>query len=389
MAKKLWGESSTGTQPTGEIRWSWALVTFTSICGVCLLCSPVFGMTGMTRSQRVMTQLLFTNIWPDGSPEACLVAQLQQGLSYHEAIDACAIDLSGAGLGAELPQGLGAFPVLVPTGSRTPHTAACVSVPAGGGFGPPAEEAEADKEKKPTKEELEKERALALKVAEDLLKRAEASGAEGYAAGYQRAMTEVFLLDRQLQREYNVPMPKYPYRRTVQGAESACQQVNAFIAQCEASQWRSSECQAMFDAINHCANSELVRLDGDERCQPVAPDSATVVAILELECSKLARGADGQDPCSRQPPDGADPAQIILERCGPPKDGLETPDVPGDKPGCPKADLEKFLSLALPAKDYSFITSKVGGPPPPPPRGEPNPTGTPGSGAPYPGIVRR
>lgn len=154
----------------------------------------------------------------------------------------------------------------------------------------------------------------------------------------------------------------------------------------------------MLDVINGCANSEVARVDGEESCKPVDPGSAAAVVFFVAECSKLARGADGQHPCTRQPPEGSDPAQIVVERCRPPQDGYETPDVPDDgttKPECPKADLAKFLNMALPAKDFSFITTKIGGPQPPPATNrQPIPSGTrtpggisvPGA-SPVPGIV--
>jgi hypothetical protein len=95
-------------------------------------------------------------------------------------------------------------------------------------------------------------------------------------------------------------------------------------------------------------------------------------ALVEIECSKLARGADGRNPCDRSPTKEmtVTAAQLVYERCRPGKDALETPDVPGDgssmKPGCQAADLVKFLGMVLPPKDLSFITSKIGGPQPPP-----------------------
>ena len=138
------------------------------------------------------------------------------------------------------------------------------------------------------------------------------------------------------------------------------------------------------EAINGCANSELVRTDGETTCRPADPGVVEVAAILEAECSKLARGADGQNPCDRRPPEGANVGQIVVERCKPREDELTTPDggAGGDvdpaKKDCPKADLEKFLNMALPAKDYTYIFNKIGGPGPPPgPTGATGPTGTP------------
>jgi hypothetical protein len=147
MAEKLWTElvsKGSGSDPTMEVnarirqdepsaktlrtretRWARALVIAASLCVVCLLCSPA---VVITRAQRAVTQVLFSNIWPAGSPAACLVAQLHQGLSYDEATDASESGLTGAKVGDTLPHGSGASPVLVPKGSRTPSTAACVSV---------------------------------------------------------------------------------------------------------------------------------------------------------------------------------------------------------------------------------------------------------------------
>jgi hypothetical protein len=119
------GEPPARTRRTREPRWARALVIAASMCVVCLLWSPA---VVITRSQRAVTEVLFGNIWPPGSPAACLVAQLQQGLSYHEARDTCESDLMGAKVGATLPEGGAASPVLVPKGSRTPGTSACVSV---------------------------------------------------------------------------------------------------------------------------------------------------------------------------------------------------------------------------------------------------------------------
>ena len=365
------------------------LILATSICTACMRQPPANRMTG---SQRVVTRLLLNNVWPPASPMACLVAHLEQGLSYRQAIDACQIDLKGAAVGATIPGGLGAFPVLVPKGSKTPTTAACVSVPSRGGLGPPRADAGSDDEDLPdlpTKEDLETQRQVALAMAADILRRmkeAEADAAKvAFAALYQTFMNEAFRADYYLNKDYNVPRPKYPYKRTVQGAESACQQVNGFVAQCDDSKWASSECRALLDAINGCANSEVSRVEGEESCKPVDPGTAVVAAILEAECSKLARGNDGQNPCDRRPPQGSSPTQVVVERCKPPVDALVAPGsdpIPGQEE-CPGADLEKFLSMALPSKDLSFITSKIGGPRPSPGDDNPKRTGKPG-GAPLP-----
>jgi hypothetical protein len=228
-----------------------------------------------------------------------------------------------------------------------------------------------------TQKELERERQNLLGMASQLFN-------AGDASGYQKVMVEVFRIDRELNQRFGKPIPRYPYR-TVQGTESTCQRVNDFIAQCDDTRWKSSECRRLLDAINGCANSELILTDGETSpCKPAYPSVEEAAAILDAECSKLMRGADGQNPCDRQPPPGA--AQVIVERCKPGTDVLTTPDGGGgEEPGkaqCPKGDLEKFLSMALPAKDYAYIYQKLGGPRPPDPR--PGTTGTTGpTGSPH------
>lgn len=347
------------------------VLVFALALGACAP-KPTTSTAKLTRSERIVAQELLKNLWPPGSPMACLLAQLQQGLSYHQAVEACKISSTGpGGVGVPAPTDLGAFPVLVRTGSKTPTTAACVSVPTRGGFGTPGEDASVDAGDKKSEKDLEKERQDLLDTAAELLRQLDQARddkvREGLAASYQKVMVEVFKIDRQLNRDYDKPMPKYPYKHTVQGAESPCQQVNGFIAQCDDSRWMSSECRAVRDYINGCANREVSRVEGDADCKPMAPESSEVAAILEAQCSKLARGADGQNPCDRKPPEGASATQIVVERCKLPEDAVVTPGggaIPGQE-SCTRGDLEKFLQMALPARDFSSITAKIGGPQPP------------------------
>jgi hypothetical protein len=210
-----------------------------------------------------------------------------------------------------------------------------------------------------------------------------------YAKGYQDLMNQVFQLDRMLNQNHGVPMPKYPYR-TVQDGMSLCQQVNDFIAECDNSLWASTECRGLLEAINGCANRELILTDGESStCRPTDPGGAEAAAILEAECSQLQRGADGQNPCDRRPPEGSNPGQWVVERCKPREDELTTGEGGGagtgggstdpTKKDCPTADLQKFLDMVVPAKDMTYLYEKLKLPRPPVggtgETGPPGPTG--------------
>src|SRR5689334_19220279 len=112
------------------------LITGAMAAGACRK-QPPPAKPKVTRSERVVRQVMLNTVWPPGSPEECIATQLRQGLSVQQAIDACKIDLTGATVGADKPGGLGSFPVIVSSGSKTPTTAACVSAPTRGGFGAP------------------------------------------------------------------------------------------------------------------------------------------------------------------------------------------------------------------------------------------------------------
>lgn len=323
-----------------------------------------------SRDQALIRDVVLNNMWRSGSPMECLAMNLRQGLSYRQALEACHIDLTGDTVGATLPGGIGDFPTVVPAGTPTPSGAACAALPGRRGFGPPKEDAGTDDDDLPplpqptTLQTLTNARADMLTLAQKL--KEDGASPEVYTYVFLAANT----FNGYIQQIYDQAKPPSGGKRTVQGFESPCQQVNAFFAQCDASNWKSSECRAMLDALNGCANSELSRTDGEQSCTLADPGLEEARAVIELECSKLARGTDGQNPCDRKLPKDITlmAKQLVIERCKPSNDTRATPDVPdtGDsKPGCEPASLEKFLDMVLSPKDFTFITSKIGGPQPP------------------------
>jgi hypothetical protein len=174
-------------------------------------------------------------------------------------------------------------------------------------------------------------------------------------------------LDETLNYVYGVPLPDYKnfWKRTAQGTPTGCEQLNAFVGQCENSLWKSSQCKAVLDWFNGCANSELVHVEGEAICRPVDPSVTMAAAILQANCEKLQRGTDGQNPCDRKPAKGSPPAKVVVSHCKSGVNTLVSPDDAGAATECQNNDLGKFLEMALAPKDYSYITKKLGGPPPP------------------------
>ncbi len=83
------------------------------------------------------------------------------------------------------------------------------------------------------------------------------------------------------------------------GRDSACAELAALVADCNAHQWQSQECQQALERMTNC--NRLVAMPGPDQTDPCGeqdiPDGKTAQQIATLICGMSIKPEPGADPC--------------------------------------------------------------------------------------------
>lgn len=261
----------------------------------------------------------------EGSPAACVVDAVHQGLTMAQAVEACTLR------SLELPsvKGLNSFFATGGgLGRGTTKHASVTCAPTGGdprisadggtkGM-PPHYYGKDDNHSNPTQAPPGRDWGG---WADDpdyqrLQAAADREWREYYEALRDAAMNDTFGKDPDAdaklhdklwkeQQEANDAIERRDAWRplTVEGlpdAPDACADMRAFVAECNRDGWTSPECADAERRMRGCADPTIARPvpDTTETCPPGEPDPETVETVVALLCSKAIRPAPGEDPCA-------------------------------------------------------------------------------------------
>lgn len=162
--------------------------------------------------------------------------------------------------------------------------------------------------------DAESKAAIATKAAHDdpgnAKKQAEAKQA---AAELQTASDAAREAERALQKwrptvakagDFPEPAGGTAVASTMPGYVTACQEASLFIAECNANGWRSFECQQLLDKMKGCADKTIAYPSDDGTCGLEAVDPNTVKHVVAVACESRVHPMPGVDPCTPIAVDG-------------------------------------------------------------------------------------
>jgi len=91
---------------------------------------------------------------------------------------------------------------------------------------------------------------------------------------------------------------------TMPGYVTACEEANLFIAECNANGWRSFECQQLLGTMKGCADKTIAHPSDDGTCGLEAVDPNTVKHVVAVACESRVHPMPGVDPCTPIAVDG-------------------------------------------------------------------------------------
>jgi hypothetical protein len=258
----------------------------------------------------------------EGSPAACVVDAVHQGLTVAQAVDAChlrSLELPTAkGVNSFLATGGGLGRGTSKHGSVTcAPTGTDPRISADGGTKglPPhyygKDRDHLDKFKAPPGP-MDGWRDPEYKQLQD---RADQAWREYYQALHDAAMNDTFgknpeadaKLHQKLEqesREMNEALrERDAWRPDVSDippdAVDTCSDLRSFVAECNRDGWITPACAEVERRMRGCADPTITRPgpDATEVCPPGEPDPETVERVATLYCSRAVHPAPGEDPC--------------------------------------------------------------------------------------------